>query len=126
MHCSVHHISFLIIDLLLFSQRVGSNDQLMPGLLHIFVSSFFVKTTKIPKIGYKIFISMCSIFACLVCSEKKVNTLLCNILVTWSPKTKFQKWDAKSLGAKGCCVQTLQNKTNYKRGMNSTAVGPET
>ena len=37
----------------------------LPGSLHIFVTSFFVKATKIPKIGCKIFISMCSIFACL-------------------------------------------------------------
>ena len=59
----------------------------MPGSLHIFVSSFFVKTTKIPKIGCKIFISMCSVFACLALLSKKVNKLLCNILVTSSPKT---------------------------------------
>ena len=60
---------------------------LMPSSLHIFVSSFFVKTTKIPKIGCEIFISMCSVFACLALLSKKVNKLLCNILVTWSPKT---------------------------------------
>ena len=39
--------------------------------LHIFVISFFVKTTKIPKIGCKTFISMCSIFACLALLSKK-------------------------------------------------------
>ena len=35
----------------------------LPGSLHIFVTSFFVKATKIPKIGCEIFISMCSFFA---------------------------------------------------------------
>ena len=59
----------------------------VPGSLHIFVTSFFVKATKIPKIGCEIFISMCSVFACLALLSKKVNKLLRNILVPWSPKT---------------------------------------
>ena len=63
----------------------------MPGSLHIFVGSFFAKTTKIPKIGCEIFMSMCSVFACLALVSKKVNKLLCNIWVTWSPNpTKKQ------------------------------------
>ena len=56
----------------------------MPGLLHIFVTSFFIKATKI---GCKIFISMCSVFAFLALLGKKVNKLLRNILVTSLPKT---------------------------------------
>ena len=47
------------------------NMWFMPGSLHIFVSSFIVKTTRIPKIGCKIFISMCSVFACLALLSKK-------------------------------------------------------
>ena len=42
------------------------HNHLMPGSIHI-----FVKTTKLPKIGCKIFISMCSVFACLVLLSKK-------------------------------------------------------
>ena len=45
----------------------------MPGSLHIFVSSFFVKTTKIPKIGCKTFISMCSVFTCLALQDAKTQ-----------------------------------------------------
>ena len=62
----------------------------MPFSLHIFVSSFFVKATKIPKIGCEIFISMCSGFAFCEARQKfknmknnkKVNKLLRNIFVT--------------------------------------------
>ena len=52
----------------------------MPGSLHIFVTSFFVKATKIPKIGCEIFISMCFVFACLALLSKKSK--LRNIFVT--------------------------------------------
>ena len=65
----------------------------MPGSLHIFVSSFFVKATKIPNIGCEIFISMCSFFAFCKARQarqkfknmknnEKVNKLLRNIFVT--------------------------------------------
>ena len=60
----------------------------LPGSLHIFVSLFFVK---LPEIGCEIFISIYSVYACFVLLSKKVNKLVCNILVTWSPKaTKKQ------------------------------------
>ena len=61
----------------------GQNAQAFARLITYFLCSFFAKTTKIPKTGSKIFISMCSVY----CSVKKVNKLLCNILVTWPPKT---------------------------------------
>ena len=65
----------------------------MPGSLHIFVASFFVKATKIPKIGSEIFISMNSAFAFCKARQarwkfknmknnKKVNKLLRNIFIT--------------------------------------------
>jgi hypothetical protein len=54
----------------------------MPGSIHIFIYNFC--QTYLPKIGCEIFISMCSV---LPCSVKKVNKLLCNILVTSLPKT---------------------------------------
>ena len=62
------------------------NRNHMPDSLY-FRKFVFLKTTKIPKIGCEIFISMCAIFACLALFSKKVNKLICNILVTWSLKT---------------------------------------
>ena len=62
----------------------------MPGSLHIFMTSFFVKTTKIPKICCEIFISMCFVFACLALLSKKVNKLLYIILVTLLKTAKNQ------------------------------------
>ena len=46
---------------------------LLPGSLHIFVSSFFVKTTKIPKIGCEIYISMCPVFSCFALQGAKAE-----------------------------------------------------
>ena len=42
---------------------ISKNNAPMAGSLHIFITWFFVKGTKIPKLGCKIFISMCSVFA---------------------------------------------------------------
>ena len=82
----------------------------LPSSLHIFVTTFFVKVTKIPKISWEIFNSMCSVFACLALLSKKVNKLLCNILVTRcqkQPKTKLRKWDEK-LTSVLCMLQKRQ------------------
>ena len=74
----------------------------MPGSLHIFMTSFFVKTTKIPKICCEIFISMCFVFACLALLSKKVNKLLYIILVTLlkTAKNKVTKVKKKLNSAK--------------------------
>ena len=72
------------------------NNYVMSGSLHIFITLFFVKATKIPKIGCEFFISMCSVFACLALLSKKVNTLLRNTSLPKTTKNQVTKmgWEA--------------------------------
>ena len=75
--------------------------------------------SKLPKLGCKIFISMCSGLACLALLSQKVNKLLCNILVTLSPKTtknqvtkmvwKAHKWNN---------IQYTNKSQSYAYSMN--------
>ena len=65
-----------------------------------FCRFIFCKNYQNTKNRLQIFISMCLVFACLALISKKVNKLLCNNLVTWSPKTtKLQKWDEKLISS---------------------------
>ena len=80
----------------------------MPGSLHIFF--------KIPKIG--------SVFDCLALLSKKVNKLLCDILVTWSPKTSKNqviKWDEK-LNSQASMVSKLALRSLVPRVPGSSPV----
>ena len=71
----------------------------MPGSLHIFVTSFFRRQSyQNTKNRLRDFHFHVSVFASLALLSKKVNKLLCNILVTRcqkQPKTKLRKWDEK-------------------------------
>ena len=84
----------------------------MPGSLHIFF--------KIPKIG--------SVFDCLALLSKKVKKLLCDILITWSPKASKKqviKWDEK-LNSQASMVSQFSEPpvqaSSYSKGIGS-AIG---
>ena len=64
----------------------------LPGSLHILITLFLV----FRRFCLVIFFTLNFPFACLALLSKKVNKLLCNILVTSLPKkskTKLPKWD---------------------------------
>ena len=53
------------------SKRTVAVNKFGANNVRLIAYSFFVKTTKIPKIGCEIFVSMCSVFACLALLSEK-------------------------------------------------------